>query len=193
MHYLVTNKIEGLLPDSIELAMTALAIDSDTRDFVLPPPDNVCRWHTGFRELHDMGYHEYIEEVLIIFERDCSDADCCEHTVDTTAFSDTCREQVEKIHIPISRRLLVRGYEGNTFAKDVYRLWKRLATVFNITEASVREKWIKEGECWNPWCSKRGDKNVKTKRCARCQTIRYCSTACQKAYVLICTFIFFCC
>ena len=182
--YLYSAEPEELVPDSIELAMTALAMDSDAHDVSPSSPDHVSLPETDFSELQSTGYYEYVETVAHILE--CDNPVCAEGNArETKAFADACREQVERIHIPLSRRLLVRAYEGNLFAKEVYRLWKRLIDIFDITESGIRDKWRREGECWNPWCSTRGEKNVKTKRCSKCREIRYCSTACQKAYVTI--------
>lgn len=167
-----------LPPESIELAMIALSADSESREIPLPPPEDVCRWHSGYRTLEDMGYYDYVARITRELE---SKPPTCDIGHQVPGIAAGCVTQVERIYIPVSRRLLVRSIEGYSFAKDVHFLWKRLTDALDMTEATVRAKWEREGECWNPWCAQRGDKSFRMKWCKRCFSVTYCSIDCQKA------------
>ena len=173
---------QEVLPGSVELAMIALSADSESREVVLPPAEGLCRWHSGYRALEDMGYYDYIARIAQTLEIKLS---ACETGEKVPSIAEACANQLERIYIPVSRRLLVRGIEGYSFAKDVHFLWKRLTNALGMTEATVRAKWEKNGECYNPWCSQRDDASVKMKWCKRCFAVTYCSVACQKAYAFI--------
>lgn len=174
-------KVNDLPPGTVDLATSALFLDMDTREAVLPPPEGTCRYHSGYRAFEETGYYMHLAEILNYLE-----CDCRKHGERLSpSFVDECRAQTEQHLIPVFRHLVVRGYERNLFAKDAYSLWKRWAIALDISEAGLRKKWLEEGDCWNPWCPNRGDKSVKKKRCARCHGVMYCSNVCQKACVSI--------
>lgn len=168
-------------PHSLELAMSALASDVDTREYVPPPPDHVCRWHSGYRELADMGYRDFMEEILHLFE--CDKPDC--PLIRTRAFTESCLAQAEKIHFPLTRRLMVKKRESR-YTKEIKALWLRFTAALKITDKGLLDKWREADQCMSPWCPSRGDRSGPAKKtCSGCEGVRYCSRLCQKAYVSV--------
>lgn len=127
-----------------------------------------------------VGYLSFMERV----EHIASTVDCegCGHQR-TPEFMEALRAQFESLHIATVRRMFVYKYEGIVVAQCSYQNWQSIAASLGVTEETVRQKWAERGECWSPWCTHRLEKGRKTKRCARCQSVRYCSIECQKRSV----------
>ena len=153
-------------------------MDIDTREVVNPPGEGVCPIHSGWRGFDCTGYLTYVCEIVHLLT--CDSRGCCQTR--TLAFVEACRAEAETIHVPMVRRLVAKKMEKNPFVEELRKTWKKLTDALKISEVAIRKEWLARGECWNPWCTnRRGDKTIKTKRCARCQVIRYCSVECQKA------------
>lgn len=177
--------VEYLPPGAIELVAEAFLLDLSLRT-VLPAREDVQRTRlreAGYCRLEETGYYRFIND--IVHSGGGEDPTCGGRLSRT--FMDECRTQAELIAWPFVMRSIdsAKRGAGTVFFTPATELWRAFEKFLGTSPGGVRTKWQEAGDCSSTKCPNRGDKGIKTKRCAGCQVARYCSTECQKSCVTL--------